>query len=101
MLEPGLKVAGAGLDNSTWVEAIRREPRERGLVEIVEGGETMLARWTNVDVRAVALRYLSRGSLSRTAAAEMLSSPGSIPRSFRTHHVKSLNPRRNLNASSR
>src|SRR5258707_4904766 len=29
MLEPGLKVAGAGLDNSTWVQAIRREPRKR------------------------------------------------------------------------
>jgi hypothetical protein len=55
MLEPGLKVAGAGLDNSTWVEAIRREPRKRGLVEIVEGGETMLARWTNVDVPAMGI----------------------------------------------
>src|SRR5258707_12654407 len=31
-----------------------------------------------------ALRYLSRESLSRTAAAEMPSSPGSIPRSLRT-----------------
>ena len=29
MLEPGLKVAGAGLDNGTWVEAVRREPRKR------------------------------------------------------------------------
>jgi hypothetical protein len=28
MLEPGLEVAGAGLDNSTWVEAARREPRK-------------------------------------------------------------------------
>jgi hypothetical protein len=35
MLEPGLKVTGAGLDNSTWVEAFRHEPRKRGLVEIV------------------------------------------------------------------
>src|SRR5258708_39417036 len=42
VLEPGLKVAGAGLDNSTWVEAIRREPRQRGLVEIVGGAATML-----------------------------------------------------------
>src|SRR5260370_24601987 len=58
VLEPGLKVAGAGLDNSTWVEAVDREPRKRGLVEIVERGETMLARWTNVDVRAVGIAVL-------------------------------------------
>jgi hypothetical protein len=36
MLELDLKVAGAGLDNSTWVEAVGREPRERGLAEIVK-----------------------------------------------------------------
>src|SRR5258708_29726896 len=60
MLEPGLKVAGAGLDNSTWVEAVGREPRNRGLVEIVEGGETMLARWTNVDVRAAGIAVLEQ-----------------------------------------
>src|SRR5260370_648201 len=60
MLGPGLKVAGAGLDNGTWVEAMRREPRKRGLVEIVEGGETMLTRWTNVDVRAVGIAVLEQ-----------------------------------------
>jgi len=42
-----LKVAGAGLDNSTWVEAVGREPRKRGLAEIVERGETMLPGWAN------------------------------------------------------
>jgi hypothetical protein len=49
VLEPDLEVAGAGLDNSTWVEAVGREPRKRGLAEIVERGETMLPRWANVD----------------------------------------------------
>src|ERR1700722_441551 len=39
VLEPGLEVAGAGLDNSTWVEAVGREPRKRGLAEIVERSE--------------------------------------------------------------
>ena len=60
VLEPDLKVAGAGLDNSTWVEAIRREPRKRGLVEIVESGEAMLTGWTNVDVRAVGIAVLEQ-----------------------------------------
>jgi hypothetical protein len=60
MLEPGLKVAGAGLDNSTWVEAIRREPHKRGLAEIVEGGETMLPGWANIDVRAVGIAVLEQ-----------------------------------------
>src|SRR5258708_18298908 len=50
MLEPGLKVAGAGLDNGTWVEAIGSKPRKRGLAEIVERGETMLPGRANVDV---------------------------------------------------
>ena len=60
VLEPGLKVAGAGLNNSTWVEAVGREPRKRGLVEIVEGGETMLPGWANVDVRAVGIAVLEQ-----------------------------------------
>jgi hypothetical protein len=41
-LEPNLKVAGAGLDNSARLEAVCREPRKRDLAEIVESGETML-----------------------------------------------------------
>jgi hypothetical protein len=60
VLEPGLKVAGAGLDNRTWVEAVGREPRKRGLAEIVEGGETMLPGWANVDVRAVGIAVLEQ-----------------------------------------
>src|ERR1700682_4050020 len=60
MLDPGLKVAGAGLDNSTWVEAVGREPRKRGLAEIVERGETMLPGWANVDVRAVGIAVLEQ-----------------------------------------
>src|SRR5438270_3907726 len=58
MLEPSLEVAGAGLDNSTWVEAIGREHRKRGLAEIVERGETMLPGWANVRVRPVGIAVL-------------------------------------------
>src|SRR5580698_5604101 len=36
VLEPGLKIAGAGLDNSTWIETVGLEPRNGGLAEIVE-----------------------------------------------------------------
>src|SRR5580704_6674885 len=60
VLEPGLEVAGAGLDNSTWVEAVGREPRKRGLAEIVERGETMLPGWANVDVRTVGIAVLEQ-----------------------------------------
>ena len=42
MLEPGLEVAGAGLNDGARIEAIRYEPRQRSFVEIVEHGETML-----------------------------------------------------------
>src|SRR3984885_8392852 len=58
VLEPGLKVAGAGLDNSTWGEAVGREPRKRGLVEIVERGEAVLTRRADVDVRAASVAAL-------------------------------------------
>ena len=53
MLEPCLEVASAGLDHGTRIEAICGEPGERGLIEIVERGEAMLTRWTNVDTRDV------------------------------------------------
>jgi hypothetical protein len=56
--QPGMEVAVAGLDNSTWIEAICREPRKRGLAKIVERGETMLSQWANVDVRAVRIAVL-------------------------------------------
>jgi hypothetical protein len=42
VLEPGLEVAGAGLNDAARIEAIRYEPRQRSFVEIVEHGETML-----------------------------------------------------------
>ena len=42
MLEPGLKVASAGLNHRTRFETIRRQFRERNLVEIVEGGKAMM-----------------------------------------------------------
>jgi hypothetical protein len=57
--EPGLEVAGAGLDDNTWVEAVGREPGERGLVEAVKRCEATLPRWTNIDVRALPLAKLS------------------------------------------
>jgi hypothetical protein len=63
VLEPGLKVTGAGLDNRTWVEAVGREPRKRGLVEIVERAETMLPGWANVDVRDVGIAELEQREL--------------------------------------
>jgi hypothetical protein len=58
--EPCLEVAGAGLDHGTRIKAVCREPGERGLVEIVERGEAMLTRWTNVDVRAVGIAVLEQ-----------------------------------------
>ena len=42
VLQPGLEVAGACLNDGARSEAIRRETRERGLVQIVKYGETML-----------------------------------------------------------
>ena len=39
MFEPGLEVPGAGFDDGARSEAVRREPRERGLVEIVKRGD--------------------------------------------------------------
>ena len=39
MFEPGLEVPGAGFDDGARSEAVRREPRERGFVEIVKRGE--------------------------------------------------------------
>jgi hypothetical protein len=42
VLQPGLEVTGTGLNDGARIEAIGREPRERGLVEIVQDGETML-----------------------------------------------------------
>ena len=60
MLEPRLEVAGAGLDHGTRIEAVCREPGERGLAEIVERGETMLPGWANVDVLTVGIAVLEQ-----------------------------------------
>jgi hypothetical protein len=48
-------LAGAGLNNSTCGEAVGREPRKRGLVEIVERGEAVLPGRADVDVRAASV----------------------------------------------
>ena len=58
VLDPSLKVAGAGLDNSTWGEAVGREPRNEVSLEIVERGEAVLTGRTDVDVRAASVRVL-------------------------------------------
>jgi hypothetical protein len=42
VLQPGLEVAGACLNDGARIETFRREPRERGLVEVVKYGETVL-----------------------------------------------------------
>ena len=42
VLQLGLEVAGAGLNDGARMEAVRGEPGQSGLVEIVEHGETML-----------------------------------------------------------
>jgi hypothetical protein len=55
VFEPGLEVPGAGFDDSARSEAVRREPRKRGLVEIVKRGEAVLSRWPDVDMRAVGI----------------------------------------------
>jgi hypothetical protein len=57
--EPGLEVAGAGLDDNTWVEAVGREPDERGLVEIVKRCEAMLPDGRIIDLLALPLAKLS------------------------------------------
>src|SRR6202046_2213828 len=60
MLEPGLKIASAGLNHRTRVEIIRRQFRERNLVEVVEGGKAMFARWPDVDMRAANVAVLEQ-----------------------------------------
>ena len=84
MFEPGLEVAGTGLDDGARSEAVGGELRERDLGEIVENGVAMLAGWADVDVEPRALRYLSRESVSSTVTPELPSRPGSMPRSLRT-----------------
>jgi hypothetical protein len=84
VLEPGLKVASAGLNHGTRIETIRRQSRERNLVEVVEGGKAMFARWPDVDMGAANVAVLEQGKPDEYRGAGMPSSPGSIPRSLRT-----------------
>ena len=60
MLQPRLEVAGTGFDDGARIEAVRREPRNRGHVEIVKRGEVVFARWPDVDtyVRSLGRRAL-------------------------------------------
>ena len=52
VLEPCLKIAGAGFHHRARPVAIRREPVHRIPVEIAEHGVPMLSRWPDIDVRA-------------------------------------------------
>ncbi len=58
MFEPGLEVAGTGLDDGARSEAVGRELRERDLGEIVEDGVAMLTGGPDVDVRAAGIAVL-------------------------------------------
>src|ERR1700735_4742385 len=60
MLEPCLKIASAGLNHRTGLETIRRQFRERNLVEVVEGGKAMFARWPDIDMRAANVAVLEQ-----------------------------------------
>jgi hypothetical protein len=75
---PGLKVAGAGLNHRTRLETIRRQFRERNLVEVVEGGKAMFARWPDVDMRAANVAVLEQRKPVEYRGL------GSIPRSLKT-----------------
>ena len=58
MFQPRLEVAGTGFDDGARIEAVRREPRNRGLGEIVKRGEVVFARWPDVDMRSVGIAVL-------------------------------------------
>jgi hypothetical protein len=60
MLQPGLEVAGASLDNGARIEAVFREPYERGLVEIIEQGEAVFTRRAYVNMRAARVAMLEQ-----------------------------------------
>ena len=69
MLEPGLKVASAGLNHRTRVETIRRQFRERNLVEVVEGGKAMFARRPDIDMRAANVAVLEEENTRNVASS--------------------------------
>jgi hypothetical protein len=60
VFQPGLKVAGTGLDNGARIEIISDKPREHGLVEIVEDGIAMFARRADVDMRAASVAIFEK-----------------------------------------
>ena len=84
MFEPRLEVPGAGFDDGAGSEAIRREPRERGLIEIIKRGEVVLSRWPDVDMRAVGIAVLEQRKPVEYRGGGNAVGPGSIPRSPRT-----------------
>ncbi len=84
VFQPSLEVAGAGLDDGTRCEAVRRESRERGVGKVVGRGETVLARRAGVDVGTSGVAVAEQRKPQRTASAVRLSRPGSMPRSLRT-----------------
>jgi len=79
-----LEVPGAGFDDGAGSEAIRREPRERGLIEIIKRGEVVLSRWPDVDMRAVGIAVLEQRKPVEYRGGGNAVGPGSIPRSPRT-----------------
>ena len=79
-----MEVPGAGFDDGAWVEAVRRETREGVLVEVVKRGETVLARWPDVDMRAVGIAVLEQRKPVEYRGGGNAVGPGSIPRSPRT-----------------
>ena len=52
MLQPRLEVAGTGFDNRTRLEAVRGQGVNSFLRKIVQSGQIVNSRWTNVDVGA-------------------------------------------------
>jgi len=84
VLEPGLKIASAGLNHRTRLETIGRQFRERNLVQVIEGGKAMFARWPDVDMRAANVAVLEQRKPVEYRGGGNAVESGSIPRSLRT-----------------
>ena len=64
MLQPCLEVPGTGFDNRTRLEAVRGQAVNGFLRKIVQNGQIVNSRWTDVDVgsaRVLALQELGLG----------------------------------------